>query len=501
MKSKRILFAAVLLSLYGLSVQAQLNTEAFDAYIKAQYERFELPAISVAIVKDGGVILTSNYGKRSEKGDKAPDQNTLFGIASLSKAFTAASIGMLVDEGKLSWDDKVIDHLPWFEMYDSNVTQQITIEDLLCHRSGLITFDGDLLWYGSTYTREEAVRRIRYRAPTYAFREEFGYQNLMFMTAGEVIEEVSGKTWDAFVKERILDPLRMNRTTSSFETFSTDFNVAKPHLQGKEIFMLSYDNSGATAALNSSTGDMSKWIQFWLNRGIVGEDTLLSEAAVKKIWTLHTPLGLGDFDAENGIDNKGYGQGWFLMDYNGKKVMHHGGGLPGYISKLAIVPEENLGIIVLTNDMTSVPTLLMYAAIDAATGKEYSKWSDRFYAFKTAAAQSEAERDAKRLEGRKEDPLLLPLEDYLGTYADEMYGEARVSLGEEGLILSLLPAKELFTGKMSVWNDHAFRFEVNDPFLPYGIATFKVERDVVQGFTIELPNYDFHFDKLNFVRK
>lgn len=491
----------VLLSSFSLSGNAQLNTAAFDAFIKSQYERFQLPSISVAVVKDGEVILKSNYGARSREAMQAPDPNTLYAIASLSKAFTAASIGMLVDEGKLGWDDKVVDHLPWFSMHDPYVTEHMTIEDLLCHRSGLITFDGDLLWYGSTYSREEAIKRIRFRAPTHEFRSEFGYQNLMFMTAGEVIEAASGMTWDEFVRQRILKPLKMTRTTSSFQAFSTDFNIAKPHLKGEQIFMLSYDNSGATAALNSSTGDMSKWIQFWLNKGIIGDDTLLSPASVDKIWTLHTPLELGNFDTENGIQNKGYGQGWFLMDYNGKKVAHHGGGLPGYISKVAIVPEERLGIIVLTNDMSSVPTLLMYAAIDWAMGKEYAKWSDTFYAFKEAGEKRELEAAEKRLETQKADPLLLPLEDYIGTYVDEMYGEAQVTMGKEGLILSLLPAKELFTGKMTVWNDHAFRFEVNDPFLPYGVATFAVERDVIQGFTIDLPNYDFHFDKLNFKRK
>lgn len=492
-----LLMAALLV----FAAKAQPNPEEFDAFIKAQYDRFDLPAISVAIVKDGAVMLTSNYGKRSSKADNAPDGNTLYGIASLSKAFTAASVGMLVDEGKLDWEDKVKDRLPWFEMNDPYVTEHMTIEDLLCHRSGLITFDCDLLWYGTDYTREEAIKRIKYREPTYEFRDQFGYQNLMFMTAGEIIEEASGMSWDDFVETRILKPLGMSRTTSRFATFSTDFNVAKPHLQGEEIFMLSYDNSGATAALNSSTSDMSKWMEFWLNDGVVGGDTLLDPGTVQRIWALNTPLNVGSFDRNNGTHFKGYGMGWFLMDYNGRKVIHHGGGLPGYISKCALVPEEDMGIIVLTNDMNSVPTMLMYAAIDWAMGKPYNQWSETFYNFKESNEKREEEKKAKRLDTRNADPLILPLEDYLGTYKDDMYGDAVVSMGENGLIMSLIPAKELFTGKMEPWNDHAFKFDVNDPFLPYGVASFKVERDVVKGFTIELPNYDFHFDKLNFVKQ
>jgi CubicO group peptidase (beta-lactamase class C family) len=490
-----------LISWLSLCAMAQLDTSAFDSFIEYQYARFDLPSIAVAIVKDGEVVLQSNYGKSSENADDAPNHNTLYGIASLSKAFTAASIGMLVDEGKLDWDDKVTKHLPWFAMHDPYVTEHMTIEDLLCHRSGLITFDCDLLWYGTTYSREDAIKRIQYRPPTYEFRSEFGYQNLMFMTAGEVIEAVSGMSWDDFVQQRILTPLGMERTTSRFKEFSSDNNAAKPHLKGKEIFMLSYDNSGATAALNSSTADMSKWLEFWLNDGIVDGDTLLSASSVRKIWSLHTPLGVGSFDQGNGTHFKGYGLGWFLMDYNGRIVVHHGGGLPGYISKLALVPEEDLGIIVLTNDMSSVPTMLMYAAIDWAMGKQYGQWSDTFFSFKERGEEREEEQKKARLETKKDDPLMLPPDDYVGTYVDAMYGEATVTKTKDGLMMSLLPAKELFTGKMSSWNDHAFRFEVNDPFLPFGVATFRVERDVVKGFTIELPNYDFHFDKLNFERQ
>jgi CubicO group peptidase (beta-lactamase class C family) len=498
---KRLTSFILLIGLASPVLLAQPNANELDQFIKLQYERFDLPAISVAVVKDGGVVLSSHYGERGEYTPNAPNGNTLYGIASLSKAFTSAAIGMLVEEGKLNWDDKVIQHLPWFEMADPYVTQNLTIEDLLCHRSGLITFDGDLLWYGTNYSREEAVRRIRYRQPTYGFRAEFGYQNLMFMTAGEVIEAASGMTWDEFVATRILGPLGMNRTTSSFDQFSADLNIAKPHLQGNEIFMLSYDNSGATAALNATTNDMSKWIKFWLNDGIVGDDTLLHSQTIDKLWSLHTPLGVRSFDEGHGIHFKGYGLGWFLMDYNGHKVIHHDGGLPGYISKLAIVPEQNMGIIVLVNDMSSVPGMLMYAAIDWAMGKEFSHWSDTFYAFKEKGDAREEEARAKRLATRREDPQLLPIEDYLGTYVDEMYGEATISMGEQGLILSLLPSKELFTGEMEAWADHAFKFEVNDPYLPFGIATFDVVKDQVKGFTIDLPNYDFHFDKLRFIKK
>lgn len=477
---------------------AQPNTAEFSEFIQSSYTQFDLPSISVAVVKDGKTILTQSFGKRSESDPQAPDGNTMYAIASLSKAFTAASIGMLVDEGKLDWKDKVIEHLPWFALHDPYVTEHLTVEDLLCHRSGLITFDGDLLWYGSSYNRREIVERIRHEPLTYGFREEFGYQNIMFMTAGEVIAKVSGMSWDDFVKTRILVPLGMNRTTSHFEEFVSDFNSAKPFLKGEEIMMLSYDNSGATAALNSSVNDMSKWMNLWLSNGIVNGDTLLSAASIKRIWELHTPLPTSGFDQKNGIHFKGYGLGWFTMDYQGRKVIHHGGGLPGYISKVVLVPEENLGIVVLTNDMNSVPSMLTYAVIDWALGKDYKHWQQQFLEMKQKGEQQEMEEEAARLQTKKADPRLLPIEDYIGLYRDKRYGDVRIAMGENGLIISFLPTKELFTGKMEPWGDHAFRFDHNDPFLTYGVATFKVELDVVKGFTIDLPNYDFHFNKLYF---
>ncbi len=485
------------LSLPVFSVKAQ-DVGTLDAFIKATVSEFELPSLSIQVVKEGEVFFDKGYGERSEASKLEPDANTMYAIASLSKAFTAASIGMLVDEGKLNWKDKVVDHLPWFKMHDPYVTANMTIEDLLCHRSGLITFDGDLLWYGSSYSREETVKRIRERPLTHGFRSEFGYQNIMFMTAGEVIEEVSGMSWDDFVKTRILDPLEMKRTTSSFQTFSTDANIARPRLKGEEILMLSYDNCGATAALNSSTGDMGKWLRFWLNEGIVGPDTLLNARTIQKLWSMHTPLPVGGFDRQNGSSFKGYGQGWFLVDYAGKKVVHHGGGLPGYISKAMLVPEDELGMIVLTNDMSSVPTMLMYAIIDWQAGKDLEPWKKRFLSYKENASNREEERDKKRLDAANRNGKTLALDRYLGTYRDEMYGDATITMGEKGLKISLLPTKVLFTGDMETYGDHAFSFKFFDPFLPFGVATFDVTGNDVNGFKIDLPNNDFHFDKLSF---
>ena len=495
---RTLLFFALLTSSPGF---AQLDTVGFTTYLKSAYEDFDLPSMAVAVVKDGKVIISEGYGIKAKSDPTAPNEETLYAIASLSKAFTVASIAMLVEEGALDWKDPVGKHLPWFKLYDDYVTEHMTIEDLLCHRSGLITFDGDLLWYGSDYSRKEAIERLSARPLTHGFRETFGYQNLMFMTAGEVIEAASGMTWDAFVKTRILDPLGMQRTTSDFEVFSKDDNIAKPHIHGQEIFMMSYNNSGATAALNSSTGDMVKWLSFWQNDGIVNGDTLLSAGSIQKIWSLHTPLGTGSFDQANGTHFKGYGLGWFLMDYHGTKVAHHGGGLPGYITKVAVSPEDDLSIVVLTNDMSSVSSMLMYATLDWIHGKDYAKRSEQFLEFKEKGEKRDTEVKEKRLKMKAKATKMLPKNDYVGLYEDTMYGEAEVIMKDEKLVLILKPAKELFSGYLTDWDDHVFRFDHNDPFLTYGLIKFDVKLDQIQGFTIDLPNNDFHFDKLDFKKK
>lgn len=499
-KAKLFVFS-VLLGFFT-PICAQTDSANLHEIIRGIKDSFNIPSISMAVIKDGKVLFQTSTGLRNANHTNEPtDAQSLYAIASLSKAFTAASIGMLVDEGKLNWDDKVIDHLPWFKMHDDYVTAHMTISDLLCHRSGLITFDGDLLWYASDYSREEIVKRIQYRAPTHEFRTDFGYQNIMFITAGEVIEAASGMTWDAFVESRILKPLGMTNTTSSYAKFSVSQNIAEPHINSVLINKLSYDNSGATAALNSNVEDMSKWMRFWLGNGILNGDTLLQPKTIQQIWALHTPLKTGGFDVRNNVHFKGYGQGWFLMDYQGKKVIHHGGGLPGYITKVALVPEENLGIVVLTNDMSSAPEMMMYMMIDWALGEEnIEKWPTTFLEFKHRNEKYEAEQAAKRLATKSVKPEVFKNKFYVGKYEDPMYGEAQVFEKDGKLMLSFVHSAELFSGPLSPWSNQAFRWDHKDPFLTYGIISFQTEDKAATSFTIELPNYDFHFNKLVFKR-
>ena len=474
--------------------------EELDAYIEQARKKFGIPGMAVGIVKDGKVVLQKGYGLKEAGSSEAVDEHTLFAIASITKAFTVTGLGMLEQEGKIVWNDRVQERLPYFQLHDRTVGNKMTIEDLTCHRSGLATFDGDLLWYGTNYSRKEIVERIRELPLKQTFRLDYGYQNIMFITAGQVVEEVSGQSWDLFLKERIFDPLGMKHTVSTTKDFNGSTNLAWPHLKGKKIDLLNYHNSGGTAALNSTVSDMCKWIRFWLNNGKVEGDTLLSAANIQRAFTPHTILPVGNFDAGNKTHFKSYGMGWFLMDYNGLKVAHHGGGLPGYISKIALVPEENLGMIILTNDMSSLPVALMYEIIDSYTVGNEKDWAEVFLGYRKKREEREqkreAERKAERVMGTSSSH---ELKDYTGTYTDKMYGSATVRLKDGKLWLVMDATKELFSGSLEHWNYDTFHVQFNDPFLPEGPVTFYFDpKGDVSGFKIDIPNYDFNFYNLDF---
>lgn len=503
---KRII-TSLLFSFLVIVVFAQNEEQIdyLDSYFQKAATDFNMPSLSVGIVKDGEVVFQKSYGLL-KNGEKAKaNEHSIYGIASLSKAFTTASLGMLVDEGKLNWSDRVVDHLPYFELYDKDVSNRMTIRDLCSHRAGLATFDGDLLWYATNYSREEIVRRIRYLPLKQEFRSEFGYQNIMYITAGELIEAVSGQSWDEFVQERIFKPLDMDRSYTSFKDINLKDNMTQPHLKGEPIFHLSYDNSGATAAIHSNVEDLCHWIQFWLNNGIYKEDTLLSTSSIYEIHSQQTVMRTGNYDKQIGVHFKGYGLGWFLLDYNGRKVIRHGGGLPGYISQIALVPEENLGMIILTNDMSSLPSALMYKIIDVFTQESFEgrDWAGEYLGYgkkyDERLEQQNQDRYNKRVSGTKPSH---ELPAYSGLYEDKMYGPAKVIMEKGILSFEMTPSKELFTADLEHWHFDTFRFKFKDPFLPEGFLTFESDSDGnITGFTIDLPNPDFHFFNLHFERK
>ena len=401
---------------------------------------FGVPGMAVAVVKDGQVVHARGYGVRRAGEPAAVDADTLFGIASNTKAFTCAAISMLADAGKLDWDDPVTKHLPEFQMYDPWVTRELTLRDLVTHRGGLGLGQGDLMWWPATdFTRGEIVRNVRLLKPATSLRSRYAYSNVMYVVAGELLARAAGVSWDEFVRERIFAPLGMSRSNTSVDAVAA--NVAAPHLELagvlKAVPPMHADNCGAAGAINSSASDMARWLRMLLECGRQGagggEGCLLRPESIRRMWTAQ--IALGTPDPPPGLEPlranfAGYGLGFGLRDYRGRKLVTHTGGLPGYVSQVALLPEERLGLIVLTNQEASgAMSAVMYAVLDGYLGapqppvdwiaafrrrRDDQRRSAREAVERAAAARDAASRPA------------LPLATYAGRYRDPWYGDVVV---------------------------------------------------------------------------
>jgi len=501
---KKILLTLMLaVALFNFSGEAQSQQEKdykeLYNYIQTAVDSFDMPGLAVGIIKNNEIVFLEGFGYRNTETKKKVDKNTIFGIASCSKAFTSASVAILVDDGKLNWDDLVIDHYPGFELYDPYITRELMVKDLLCHRAGYQTFDGDLLWYGTDYSREEVIERFRYRKNPYSLREKFGYSNVMYIAAGEVIKNVSGKTWDEFVEEKIFNPLGMTSTTTTNNGFNDKMNLAYPHLEGEPMDFLNYDNSGPAASINTSAHDLLLWVQLMLNKGAWADTSIFSEDQYYTLLTPQTLLNAGKANTIDGTHFSAYALGWSVKDKDGMKVIDHGGGLPGFHSKVVFVPEDSLAYIILANELSLlVPALerdLLSFYLDDSLG-----WATRYLPYKDMQKDRNLKKMAKLEEERAKDTKpSLPLENYVGIYEDEMYGPAEISLKDGKLFFEMLPTKELLSSTMEHWQYNTFKVRVTDPFLPEGFVTFQLdEQGNVESFKVNIDNPDFHFYKLDF---
>jgi CubicO group peptidase (beta-lactamase class C family) len=434
--------------------------DGLDAYVEQAMETWGVPGLGLAVVEDDSVVLARGYGVRETGGDAPVDEHTLFAIGSSSKAFTTASLAMLVDEGELAWDDPATRYLPKLELHDPYVTRELTVRDLVTHRSGLPRCDQ--AWYGTSYDRDVILRRVRFCEPNSSFRSRFGYQNIMYLAAGEVVSEVSGSRWDTFVEERIFEPLGMERSNTSVDSLEGTSNVATPHAEidgsVSPVPWRDIDNIGPAGSINSSVSEMARWIRLQLGMGVFEGDTLISPAAVKE---MHRPQMVIDREppwsqmfGEHG-DFLAYGMGWFLHDHRGAKIVEHGGSIDGMRALVALVPEEDLGLVILTNrDGSSLGTPLMYRIVDAYLEAPETDWAARF---RSIADSMEAEgekqeqelRDA-RMQGTSPS---LELAAYAGTYRDSLYGPVEVREEEGGLTLTF----HSFTADLEHWHLDTFR--------------------------------------------
>jgi CubicO group peptidase (beta-lactamase class C family) len=500
---------AVVLFLVVVPLQAQQGPPAdLDSYVARSMKTFDVPGMAVAIVKDGKVALLKGYGVQ-KLGEGPPiDENTLFGIGSNTKAFTAAALATLVDAGKISWDDPVYERLKGFEMYDPYVSKEMRIRDLLCHRSGLRLGEGDLMfWPHTTFTRDDVVYRLRFLKPQTSFRTTYAYSNVMFVTAGQVVAEVSGESWDNYVRDKILLPLGMKNTNTSATAFKPGDDWATPHskIAGKlqPIPLENLDNAGPAGSINSSVADMSKWVLLQLNHGkIPGTETrIFSENASHEMWSqqMVVPVRPAPAELKNLQANfAGYGLGWGLRDYKGRKLVSHSGGVAGYVTRVMLVPEENLGVVILTNaEEASAFEAVLYHILDSYFGGPTEDYIAGFKAVDDKQQKDADETMKKAAEARAVDSKPpLPLEKYVGDYADPWYGKVTIHQQGGGLVLNF-ERTEKGLADLQPWQYDTFKAHWRDRGVEDAFVTFALKPDgSIDHFTMVAvsPLADFSFD-------
>jgi CubicO group peptidase (beta-lactamase class C family) len=499
-----LLFIALFISFTAFSQSnKEVDLKALDAYYAKMVKDWDLPAASIGIVKDGELIFTGNYGVLETGKKGGPDENTLYAIASNSKAFTSAIIGMLVQEGKLKWDDKVKSYLPYFAVYDEWVSEHVTIRDLLSHRVGLGTFSGDNIWYKSDKSSEEIIKSIKYVPKAYDFRAGYGYSNLMYITAGELIKTVTGKSWGENVKERILIPLGMNRSITSLKDLSVKGNYATPHKREGDkniaIDWVDWEEVAATGGLFSSVADVSKWMVFNMNHGIHNKDTLLTAPTRNMLWTPHNNFSVDHTKSNDfGRQFSGYGLGWGLSDYHGKLRVGHTGGYDGMITAVTMIPSENLGVVVLTNSTKSPIMAATYYVLDQFLGIEGKDWSKE-YLESTNNRKANDTRIADRIAARVLDTRpTLDEKKILGDYQDQMVGKISILKDADGLRLKF-EHHPLLSAKLTHWHYDTYKIEWDEDQAWFSFGTIKINADnnlKVKGFEFDIPNDDFFFYEL-----
>jgi CubicO group peptidase (beta-lactamase class C family) len=441
-----------------------------DAYIAKGLQDWKIPGLSIAVVKSDSVVYAKGFGVR-RLGDATPvDAQTLFGMMSTTKAMTALAVAMLVDSGKVAWDDPVTRHLPWFQLSDPYVTRHVTVRDLLRHNAGL--GNADLLWVRGDLSTRDILERVRRLPMAYSMRDGFIYQNVMYQVAGEVVAAASGMPWDRFVKTRIMDPIGMTRSQPTLAALRTagDPNVSSAH----------YEIDGATRAIDeapvdpvpaagsawSSADDAAQWMRFLLDSGRVGGRRLVSEASFRELFKPQAFVSLAQFYPTAELTRPHwmtYGLGWFQQDYRGKFVAMHTGSIDGRTAIIALVPDDRLGVYIFGNtDHAEFRHALMWRVIDRYTGAPPRDWSAELLALygdrKAKAEKARAEREAKRVAGTSPS---VALAGYAGTYDHPVYGDLKFELADGALAVRLGPSAER-AGRLEHWHYDTFRARLGD---------------------------------------
>ena len=490
----------------------------FDAYVENVRSTFDVPGIAVAIVKDGQVVLERGYGLRDREAGAPVDAHTVFAIASNTKAFTAASLQMLADDGKLETTDRVIDHLPWFRMSDPYITHDMRVRDLLAHRSGLSLGAGDLLYWPTTdYSNAEVAKRLKDVPVTGQFRGQYAYDNILFGVAQLVVEATGGMPYDRFLQQRIFDPLGMDETRYNSDHLQGVDNIATGYAKAdfKNLVpapRMTWSNVGGAGGIYSSVHDLSKWVRVQLAGGVISGEgdnakRLFGEKRQREMWTMLTPIPVGKPSvpelAPITPNFMGYGEGWFLGDFRGTRMAWHTGGWPGMVSRITMLPDKGIGVIVLTNAESGAAfNAVTMRALDAMLGEPATDWT-AVYAKARAKQEGKADESwQKHLAARDANSKpSLPLPDYAATYRDPWYGDVVVSRENGKLRIRFSHTADL-VGTLEHWQHDTFlvrwdqRWLNADAFLTFILDEDGKIRAARMEPASELTDFSFDFQDL-----
>ncbi|MBI5857513.1 MAG: serine hydrolase [Sphingobacteriales bacterium] len=498
-----IFLPALLLSFISFSQIPAFINDSIDSYIERGMRQWQIPGLSMAIVKDGKTVFMKGYGVRELGKDDKVDENTLFIIASNSKLFTGTSIAKLDYEKKLSLNDKITKYIPWFRLYDSNATDMANIRDMLCHRLGTKTFQGDFTFWDSNLLKDSIVWKMRYLKPPGEFRQDYGYCNSAFLVAGQVLEKVTGQTWESYVQENILSPLDMTNTYMNTAGLAKRANVAWPHnnlySSLTKIPFDNVDNLGPATSMVSNVKDLTHWLMLQLDSGRYDGKQILPWQVLQKTRDANILTGSRKSTAFP-THFRAYGLGVYMTDYAGRQVYWHTGGAFGHVTNVCFVPEEKLGITILTNnDNQNFFEALRYQILDAYLNVPYTDHSKYQWGF---FEQGKKETDnaltaMKARVDKKNQPELKP-EDYTGEYVNTVYGKINISKSGSFLICRFQHHPDL-VGYMEYMDNNEFRITYSN--IGYGIFPAKFSIKDGKTISVQIQVNDFvESDAYLFVR-
>jgi CubicO group peptidase (beta-lactamase class C family) len=495
------------LQVTGAAATELPDASAMDALMQRGFDAFGPTGMAVAYVRDGETVLAKGYGVLEAGKKKAVDEDTLFEVGSLTKAFTAAALAILVDEGRIGWDDPVIKHLPEFMMYDPWVTRAFTIRDALTHRSGLGQGAGDLLfWPDNKSSVEEIIKALRHLKPVSGFRSEFAYDNLMYVVAGHIVEVVSGQSWEEFVEARLLKPIGMKGCRATHERISGTRNIARPHARtGDKAAVIDFDPVSPVrmaGGIVCSANGMAEWAKLMLRGGkSASGDTIFASNTVRELWSPVTPVRIEGGERQfEGAHFKSYALGWTVQDYWGDYVVTHNGAVRGSLADISLLPDLKSAVIILSNDITPTVFALHQASLMALAGDNAHDMIAVIQEMVGGQGGPEQAPEEGTGEATEEAPAHtpeLPLSAFAGTYQDPWYGAVTVAEEDTGLVLSFSRSK-LLRGSLRYHGNGTFVVQWFDRSLNAdAYITFAVDPDgSVTGATMKAvsPQTDFSYD-------